>query len=257
MTGIDVVRADDIVARDDHPVDGHSVVGAAQLRRVCPDDGSLWLVTGMLADGTRLQLPAVHGDEAVYVTSGALVVDGRDCPTNGAAIIEAGASPTMIAVGDTSIVHVGPTDPVVPHDGLNGAPEPGGHVHVVGPKGTYAAVEPGRDTHYYADSTCPTCRITLLYTSRSVEYVSAPHSHAVDELIHVLWGEIRLGNVVVRPGDTLAIAADRRYGFRSGPGGFGFLNYRRDASAQTIERGSEPRMEGGLVNGLVPVMDLR
>jgi hypothetical protein len=129
-------------------------------------------------------------------------------------------------------------------------------VHVVGPRGTYAAIEPGRDTHYYADSTCPTCRLTLLYTSRTGEYVSETHSHSTDELIHLLWGEVRLGSQVLRPGDTLAIDADRRYGFRSGPDGFGFLNYRREASQQTIARGSEPRMEGGLVNGLAPVMDL-
>ena len=89
------------------------------------------------------------------------------------------------------------------------------------------------------------------------EYVSATHSHSTDELIHLVWGELRLGSQTMRPGDTLAVDADRRYGFRSGPDGFGFLNYRRDASEQVVERGSPPRREGGLVNGLTAVMDVR
>jgi len=46
------------------------------------------------------------------------------------------------------------------------------------------------------------------------------------------------------------------FGIRSGLNGFGFLNYRKGASEQIVERGSTPRIEGGLVNGLHPVMDL-
>jgi hypothetical protein len=250
MAGIEIVRADEVVAGADHPIEGHRFLGGASARLVSPPGYGLWLVAGELQDGTSLQLPAVHGDEAVYVATGALRVGGRTCPQNGAVVIEAGAAPEIVATGPTRVVHVGPRDP------QPSAAPAGTAVHVIGPRGTYAAVEPGRDTHYYADSTCPTCRITLLYTSRTVPYVSDTHSHSTDELIYLLWGELRLGSQVVRPGDTLAIDADRRYGFRSGPEGFGFLNYRREASQQTIERGSPPRMEGGLANGLTPVMDL-
>jgi len=224
---------------------------------VSPADYSLWLVVAELADGVALDLPPVHGDEAVYVLEGAMRVGTATCPADGTVVIEAGAGPTLVADGPTRVVHMGPRDPVVPGDGPNGpVTRPGDGVHVVGPRGTYAAIEPGRDTHYYADSTCDTCRLTLLSTSRTQRYVSETHSHSTDELIHVLWGELHLGRQVVGPGDTLAIDADRRYGFRTGPEGFRFLNYRRDASQQTIERGSTPRMEGGLVNGLAPVMDL-
>jgi hypothetical protein len=256
MAGIEIVHAAGVVAGGDHPIDRHRFIGGATTRLVSPPGFALWLVAGELEDGVSLQLPEVHGDEAVYVGAGALRVDGVTCPRGGAAVIEAGAAPEIVAVGPTRVVHVGPRDPLPAAFGTGTAPPAGTEVHVVGPRGTYAAVEPGRDTHYYADSTCPTCSLTLLYTSRSVPYVSDTHSHSTDELIHVLWGELRLGSQVVRPGDTLAIDADRRYGFRSGPDGFGFLNYRREASQQTIERGSPPRMEGGLVNGLTPVMDL-
>lgn len=256
MAGIEIVHAAGAPAGDDHPIDGHRFIGRASARLVSPPGYALWLVAAELEDGTSLELPSVHGDEAVYVAAGGLRVDSRTCPPAGAAVIEAGAAPAMVADGPTRVVHVGPRDPHPETAVVGASPSAGAEVHVVGPQGTYAAVEPGRDTHYYADSTCPTCRLTLLYTSRTVPYVSDTHSHSTDELIHLLWGEIRLGRQVVQPGDTLAIDADRRYGFRSGPDGFGFLNYRREASHQTIERGAPPRMEGGLVNGLVPVMDL-
>jgi len=261
VAGIEIIRGETAAATPTHPVDGHHVVGSRgsaepECRLVSPPGFSLWLVDIELPAGGELRVPARHGDQAVAVLSGRLRVDERICVARGAVVIEAGAGEVVLgALDDAHIVHMGPTDPTVPSDGLNGAPFPGRSVHVVGPRGTYAAVEPGRDTHYFADSTCPTCRLTLLYTSRTREYVSETHSHSQDELIHLLWGELRLGSQVVQPGDTLAIAADRRYGFRSGADGFGFLNYRRDASQQTVERGSPPRMEGGLVNGLVAVMD--
>lgn len=257
MAGITIVHAGDSSESDVYLAPGHVVTGASTSRLVSPDPYSLWLVTATLEAGSELHLPEEHGDEAVYVSAGSLDVDGRTCPAKATVVIESRAHPVLRALETTTIVHVGPYDPAVPRDGLNGSvDEPGDDVHIVGPGGTYAAIEPDRDTHYYADSTCSSCRLTLLYTSRSKPYVSSTHSHSVDELIHVLWGELRLGALVVRPGDTVAVAADRRYGFRSGPEGFGFLNYRADASQQVVERGSEPRLEGGLVNGLTPVMDL-
>jgi len=258
VAGIEIVRGDTATSAAAHPIAGHHVSTSARCRLVSPPGFSLWLVSIDLPAGAELTLPATHGDESVAVLSGRLEVAGRTCEPDGAVIVEAGAGEVVLrAVVDARVVHMGPVDPLVPMDGLNGAPLPGDAVHVVGPRGTFAAIEPGRDTHYFADSTCPTCRLTLLYTSRTREYVSETHSHSQDELIHMLWGEIRLGSQVVRPGDTLAIAAHRRYGFRSPAEGFGFLNYRRDASEQTVERGALPRMEGGLVNGLVPVMDQR
>ena len=66
-----------------------------------------------------------------------------------------------------------------------------GHgVHVVGPRGTYANTTDVSDSHYFADSSCPTCRLTLLSVGRSFAYVSEPHSHSQDELIHVVSGAI-------------------------------------------------------------------
>jgi hypothetical protein len=153
---------------------------------------------------------------------------------------------------------MGPRDPAPPVDGLNGPPATEGRgAHVVGPRGTYANTSETVDSHYYADSTCPTCRITLLSVGRSFGYRSEPHSHTQDELIHVVAGGINLGRRRVGPGDTVAIAAGARYGFHGDDDGFVFLNYRSDASQQMSGSASTPRMEGGVVNDMTPVMDLR
>lgn len=257
MAGITVIDPAGAGPADLYADLGREVTGQLTARRLGPDGFPLWLLAADLDDGTRLTWPEAHGDEVVYVLSGALAVEGRTCPAAGAVVVESGVASAVEARGATRIVHAGPVDPRPPRGGLHGAPDPGGHgVHVVGPRGTWATVTGERDTHYYADSTCPTCRLTLLYTSRSVPYASPAHSHSVDELIHVVAGEIWLGRRRLGPGATLAIAADRRYGFRSGPEGFAFLNYRADASQQTLGRGTPPVMEGGRVNGLEPVMDL-
>lgn len=261
MKGIGIVRAAEATSLDQHPIGRHRIEaagsGTARVRSVAPDDYSLWMVMIDAAEGSRLRLPEQHGDEAVYVRSGRVRVGDRMCPAGGTVVLESRCDEVIEVVEPSELLHMGPTDPEVPADGLNGpVTEPGAAAHVVGPRGWYELTGPGRESRYYADSTCPTCRLTLLFTSRTGEYVSPTHSHSVDELIHVLRGELHLGSHVLGPGDTLAIEANRRYGFRS-PHGFGFLNYRRDASEQTIERGSAPVVEGALVHGFEPVMDLR
>jgi quercetin dioxygenase-like cupin family protein len=240
-----------------YPTAGHVVDGVARARLVSPPGFSLWMAVAELDDGATITWPATHGDEAVYVAAGAFVIDGRAAPVRGAAIIEADAPAQGRAVGPTRIVHMGPADPLPPRDGINGPPGDGPRgVHVVGPRGTWAATTAASDSHYFADSTCPTCRITLLSVGRLGPYESAVHSHTQDELIHVVAGGIRLGRRRVGPGDTLAIAAGTRYGFRGDDDGFVFVNHRRDASYQCWPGVAERRLEGGEVNGMTPVMDL-
>src|SRR5687767_15521573 len=116
---------------------------------------------GRLAGGAALRWDGAHGDEVVYVATGELAVDGRVCPAGGAAIIEADVAAEAVAHGDCELLHYGPHDPRPPVDGPNGTPAPGCTVHVVGPGGTWAQVDGTRETWYFADSTCPTCRATL------------------------------------------------------------------------------------------------
>ena len=125
---------------------------------------------------------------------------------------------------------------------MNGPAAPDGHgVHVVGPRGTYARVTDVSDSHYYADSSCPTCRLTLLSVGRFGPYIvgaAQPHPGRADP--RRVSGAIILGRQRVEPGDTLAIAAGVRYGFRGDDDGFVFVNYRRDASHQMWVATSTP-----------------
>ena len=201
----------------------------------------LTLARVALAPGESL--PVGDGEQAIYVLSGTVAVDGRTCPAGGAVIVEGAAAADVVAVEDAQVVRFGTRQPV----------GTGEAVHVVGPGGTWARVGDGRDTRYFADSECDTCAVTLFYTGRSDDYVSAPHRHSADELLHVVDGEVVVGRRRLGPGWTIAIAADQPYGFRSP--GFGFLNYR--AGPSTITRDGETTAEGGRVHGFTPVMDLR
>lgn len=209
-----------------------------------PDEFPLWLERRSLDAGSALELGADHGDEALYVLDGEVEVDGRRCPGGGAVVVEAGVPAVVRATAPTTVVHVGRA----------GGPTTGGaQVHVVGPGGTWASVGEGRDTRYFADAECPTCDLVLFVTGRDHEYVSAPHSHSSDELLHVLTGEVHVGRRVLGPGSTVAVAAGVRYGFRSP--GFSFLNYRPHVA--TITRDGVTAEEGGRAHGFDPVMDLR
>lgn len=232
--------------------------GSVESRLMSPRDYSLWCVTARLADGASLHWDDTHGDEIVYVMSGELDVDGRRCPTEGAVLLEAQVPGSVKAVGLTEIVHFGPWDPTPPADGHYGpAKAEGRAIRVVGPRGMYELVEPGRTSRFFAESASDTCRLTLLYTARDEKYVSSSHTHSEDEIIYVTRGSVITGGVTLLPGDVLGIAGDQRYGFRTGDDGMGFLNYRRDVSWMTRAPGSEPFLEGGVEHSFVPVMDLR
>jgi uncharacterized cupin superfamily protein len=231
-----------------------------QARLLSPPDISLWLYRITLGAGSELRWTDQHGDEAVYVLAGDLRVVGRpeeaSVGAGGAVIVESGVATRVLATSDCQLLHFGSTRSDPPTDGPYGPPSPHGHVvHAVGPGGVYAAVGEGRDTRFYADSSCPTCRITLMRTGRDAAYASPAHSHSQDELIHLLSGEITLGHSTLGPGDTLYVQADRRYTFTGGPNGFSFLNYRRDASMHAVVRGGEPKLEGGATHGFAHVAD--
>lgn len=232
-----------------------ALIGDATSAAMSPPGFPLWLVRGTLADGATLQWSARHGDEVVYVLSGEIEVDGRVCPSAGTVVVESDVAACAVARGTTTVLHFGPVE-VVPPVEFAGAPEPDAHVvHVIGPGGTYACIEGTRDTRYYMDSTCPTCRATLLYTGRAARYESNAHSHSADEIVYMLTGSVQLGAYTIAAGDSLCVAKGMRYKFTSDS--FLMLNYRRDGSYQTIDRDKPPILEGGAVHGFTPVMDLR
>lgn len=233
--------------------------------RLSPDGYSIWLHVTDLDDGATITWTGAddggpaHGDEALYVLDGALAVDGQPCPTDGAVVVEAGAAARATAVGPARVAHFGAADPEPPADGRFGPPSsggPGGHgahdgrgVHVVAPSGWARSGTDEVGALWYADSTCPTCRATLLKVSAEKKRDGRAHTHSEDEIILLLRGSIRLGAVVLEAGGSLCVPAGVRYAVRSGDDGYAFLNFRRDVSEQVYERGSEPLLETALAMG--------
>lgn len=258
MSAVDVIHAIEVEATTRYPATTVEVVGSLAARPVSPDGASLWLIAADLAAGAELRWGTEHGDEAVYVRSGSLVVDGRVCPADGAVIVESGVSASAIAESDTSILHMGPADSTPPTDGLRGPAESDGRsVRIVGPGGVWATVDDSQRTRFFSDASAPTNRLWLLASDRPQYFESSAHSHSQDELIHVLRGEIRVGRRVVGVGDTLWVAADRRYKLYSGDDGVHFINYRRDASVMTSPNYNGPLLEAGESTNMTWVDDTR
>ncbi len=209
-----------------------------------PEGYSLWKLTARLASGAELEWGADHGDEGIFVVAGELEHDGKRCGTDGVILIEAGVPATVRATADTELLHFGPTDVAQPADGpLGPTADAAHHVHVI----PYEETEPVRAGFmtFYADGSCPTCRIALFTVDR--RHAPEPrnftsHLHSEDEIIHILDGSINVGPVPVEAGHGVAVPGERRYGFRS-PGPLRFINYRRDISTVVHGVGTEAELE--------------
>jgi hypothetical protein len=118
-------------------------------------------------------------------------------------------------------------------------------VHVIGPGGVDGRSEHLHETRFFADASCPTCRTSLMFSSRGARYESAAHSHSQDELIYVLDGELHLGSLRVGPGDTLSVPGLVRYRFSTGADGYRFLNYSADSSAYIPADPDGPKLGSG------------
>ena len=237
-----------------------TATGVRWSKRVSPDDYSIWMVVSELDDGGELHWDAEHGDDGVYVISGSLEVDGHVCPVDGALVVESGVVATARARGTTRVVHCGTREPLPPADGLYGPPERGSHtVHVVGERGWFGSGSRERvSVRWFADSTCPTCRIALFHVVRAEGGVrDRSHTHTQDELIYVLGGSLIVGGVEHGRGTCLAIPALTRYSLTSGAEGFSILNFRRDVSVQAYRPGEPEELEGALARGGLEVNDFR
>jgi len=234
--------------------------GVVRSRRLSPDGYPLWMAVTEFRDGGAIRWEGAHSDDGVYVLAGALDVDGHRCPTGGAVVVESGVTAVARASGPTTVVHCGAFDPSPPADGLYGAPAAGGHtVHVVGDGGWYRSGNRERVVAtWFADSTCPRCRISFFHVWRGEGGVrDRSHTHTQDELIYVVGGSVVVGGVEHGPGTCLAIPAGLRYSLTSGPDGNAFLNYRRDVSVQGYAPGEPTELESALARGGVLVGDFR
>jgi quercetin dioxygenase-like cupin family protein len=62
------------------------------------------------------------------------------------------------------------------------------------------------------------------------------HAHLEDEIIYVLEGEMCLGRRKLGPGSSVYIEGDTLYGFRAGPTGLRFLNFRSRQDTSFVAR---------------------
>jgi quercetin dioxygenase-like cupin family protein len=207
MADIEVMEAG-AELREGYDAPACAVEGPARSVRFQPDGFSLWEVEAELGAGAELQWAPAHGDEVVYVLDGELELDGSQCGPATAVIVEAGVVAAARATRD---------------------------VRIESPDGDHGSV-------HYADSTCDTCRVTFFENYVRSAHVVSSHTHTQDEIIRMTSGELQVGRVTLRAGMSIAIPADRRYGFRT-PGPFSFLNYRRDLSMYVGAPGSDPLPE--------------
>lgn len=227
---------DDAESDLDEGLPGCTVKGRGTIHVGRPHGFGQWAGRERLRAGTTLTWSDAHGDQAVVVVEGSVRVGDDECGRDGAVIIEAGAPATLVVVEDTEILHYGDESNVARVDTPT--------VHVVGAEGhgTFESPSsPGSGGTFYVDSSCPGCDITVFRVWSDREYLGSPHSHSVDELIHVTSGVIWIDEQELVAGTTIAIPADRTYTFRAHDA-FQLFNYRRAASMMTRDP-SKPAMQ--------------
>ena len=62
------------------------------------------------------------------------------------------------------------------------------------------------------------------------------HAHEADEIIYILEGELQIGRKRLGPGASVFIGGQTLYGFKAGPSGVRFLNFRGEANTSFITR---------------------
>lgn len=190
-----------------------------------------------MSPGAEIEIAGDPNDRLIYVWTGAVEAGGRGLDARSSAIVEFGASLVLRAAeeGATLLdfnvkerrpgdragrhIHLLPTEHVPRTDRFHGAEGIGGGIH--------------------ADAQCPTCRVWLheqSYVEQDKE--TALHSHSEDEIIFVTGGSIRLGQRIYGPGTALAVGANVKYGFFSGPGGLQFINFRGSSPTYTSADGA-------------------
>lgn len=84
-----------------------------------------------------------------------------------------------------------------------------------------------------------------LYEVRIAPNMEEPHhTHEMDEIIYVVSGELRLGPEAYGPGSSVYVPGGEQYGYRSGPQGLHFLNFRRSGDPTMLNTAVTPRPIG-------------
>jgi hypothetical protein len=205
---------DSDVPKTGYEVPSVALSGVATTRFAAPDGFSQWALTGTVESGGVLEWGTDHGDEALYLESGQIDIDGEICDAGGAVIIERGAPARLEFTTTSSVVHFGQGGEGQPSKRADGDPA---QVHVVPPTGVRQLGAPGSGTHVtlFTEASCPGCEIVLFRIVGDDGHIERSHSHSADEIIHVLEGTFQAGRNRIEPGMAIAVAAHTVYGYRT------------------------------------------
>jgi hypothetical protein len=206
---------------------------------------SLHMRSHELKAGASLKIDGDGTDVVAYVWKGAATSGSLTFEERASLIVENGASATLSAgAGGATILAFNCNANKAPASG-------GGHVRALpGDKVPRTLDMGGRGMAggaLHADAQLPTCDIWLHENDfYHADYEVPVHSHTEDEIIFVRAGAMKLGNRLYGPGTTLAIAANTKYGFRAGPDGLSFVNFRVGSPSHVNADGSHVMDEGEL-----------
>jgi quercetin dioxygenase-like cupin family protein len=91
-----------------------------------------------------------------------------------------------------------------------------------------AGASAGADTNVLVRQSPEEGGFSLVHCWFKPEYPLPRHSHDADCLYYVISGELRMGNQVLRAGDSFFVPADAPYAYTAGPDGVEVLEIRHD-----------------------------
>lgn len=190
-----------------------------------------------IANGAILHLEASDAELSVFVWKGAAQAGGTRLDKQASGVVEPGANLDLTGCEGGATVLVFNQQPG------SGASTGQGRVLLLPseqvPRTHAMGGNEGVSGALHADAHDPTPGVWLHENAFNVpDNETVLHSHSEDEVIFVLKGSIRLGNRLYPEGTALAIAADAKYGFHSGPEGLGFVNFRTSSPTYTSADGS-------------------
>ena len=187
--------------------------------------------------GATLTLEGNPTDRLAYVWEGEVSAGGEKLDQRSSLIVEHGSSTDITAsAGGATLLEFNMRE-------RPANPRAGGHVHLLPNRIVPRAEKLGEagtaGGALHADAHCPTCEIWLHENDfYNADHETVLHSHSEDEVIFVRDGAIKLGNRLYGPGTALAIGADVKYEFWTGPEGMSFVNFRGASPTYTTADGS-------------------
>jgi hypothetical protein len=170
--------------------------------------------------------PASSVGHLAYVWHGSFAAPGSRLGVGSMVLVEHGAAAEVTAIDDNSAILVFNC----PIDARERPAKAGGHVHILPAERVPRNASMAAGSHVggalLADSACATCDLWLHENVFPPNYEVVLHLHNEDEVIVVTAGEIVLGARRYGRGTAIAIAKQTIYGFKAGPGGLSFVNFR-------------------------------